>query len=83
MITIELSTIIPKTTIKAAKVTVFSSIPINLNIPIDMNTVIGIVDAATSATLIGSKSITTITTATIAIKSSPKKLVTDSFTNSL
>ena len=44
-----MSTIIPNVTIRAAKVTVFSSMPQMKNIPKDMKIVIGIVDAATEA----------------------------------
>ena len=61
----ELSTIIPNVTIRAARVTVFNSIPKVWNNPSDMNIVIGMVDAATRATFIGKSNITTITTATI------------------
>ena len=45
-----MSTIIPNVTIRAAKVTVFSSMPQAKNMPKDMKIVIGIVDAATEAT---------------------------------
>ena len=48
-----------------------------------MNMVIGIVEAATNATRIGSSNITTITTATMAISNSFKKLFTLSPTTSL
>ena len=58
MITIELSTIIQRVTINAASVTVFNSMLNAWNRPKEMKMVIGIVEAATSATLIGSRSIT-------------------------
>ena len=80
MITIELSTIIPRVTINAASVTVFNSMLNAWNRPKEMKMVIGIVEAATSATLIGSRSITTAITATIAMTSSRRKFFTLSST---
>ena len=49
MMTIELSTIIPNVTIKAASVTVLSSNPTTKKAPNDMKIVIGIELAATAA----------------------------------
>ena len=65
---------IPRVTIRAAKVTVLSSIPKAWNRPSDVNMVIGMVEAATRATFMGSRSITTITTAHTAMSSSFRKL---------
>ena len=79
----ELSTIIPSVTMSAAKVTVFSSNPKALYKPRDMKILIGMVEAATKATRIGSRSITTMTTATMAMTSSWRKLSTLSFTTLL
>ena len=80
MMTMELSTIIPSDMISTASVTVLSSIPKALNSPRDMNMVMGMVDAATRATLMGSRSMTTITTATMAMTSSSRKFATLSLT---
>ena len=79
----ELSTIIPSVTIRAARVTVFSSMPNVANMPIDMNMVTGMVDAAIRATRNGSRSITTMITAITAITNSCRKLVTLSSTTLL
>ena len=75
-----MSTIIPNVTIRAAKVTVFSSMPQMKNIPKDMKIVIGIVDAATEATRKGMRSMTIKMTANIAINNSFKNVVTESLT---
>ena len=73
-ITIELSTIIPRTTMRAANVTVLSSIPkANINAKV-INILIGIVEPATAATLIGINAKVTKTTAKIAIPSSFKNV---------
>ena len=83
MITIELSTIMPNVTIKAANVTVFSSIPNALKSPNEIKIVIGMVEAATKATRKGNSNITTMMTATMAITNSFKKLMTLSSTTLL
>ncbi len=66
----------PSVTMRAARVTVFSSMPKAWYRPSDVNMVMGMVDAATNATRIGSRSITTRTTATIAMTISCRKLMT-------
>ena len=73
--TIELSTIIPNTTIRAANVTVLSSIPKASINPKDIKIDIGMEDAATPATRKGNNIIVTSITATIAIINSFRKVV--------
>ena len=76
MTTIELSTIIPNTTINAANVTMLSSIPTMYMIDTDTNVLSGMVIAATMAERIGNNTIITRMMITIEIRRSRKKSLT-------
>ena len=76
----ELSTIIPSTTIRAASVTVFSGMPTVYMMAIDMNMLIGIEVAATTADLKGNRIIITAITIIMAMNRSRTNEVTDSST---
>ena len=76
----ELSTIIPNTTINAASVTVFSGMPVTYITPIEIKILIGMDVAATTAERKGNRIIITRITMMIETKRSRMKEVTDSFT---
>ena len=76
MTTIELSTIIPSTTISAARVTMFSSIPAIYITATETNVLSGMVMAATMAERRGKSTIITTMMIIMATKRSRRKLVT-------
>ncbi len=76
----ELSTIIPSTTIKAANVTVFNGMPTAYIIPIDIKILIGMEVAATIADLKGKSSIITRITTTMETNRSRTNELTESST---
>ncbi|MPL81209.1 hypothetical protein SDC9_27123 [bioreactor metagenome] len=76
----ELSTIIPNTTINPANVTVLSSIPEANRMPSEIKIVMGMVEDATKATRNGSKATTTRITVRMAISNSLRKVDTDNST---
>ncbi len=83
MITILLSTIIPRVTIRAASVTVLSSIPHAIKTPRAISIAIGMVAAATLATRIGNSSMITNITEQIDINNSCKNSTIEWITNVL
>src|SRR5574340_689686 len=82
IITIELSTVIPRTTTRAARVTVLRGIPNRYIMPAEMKVFNGMTIAATSAERNGKSIIITIMITTIAIIRSRRKETTDVFTTS-
>ena len=78
--TMQLSTTMPNERMSTQSVIQFNSSPQAMNRPKEMNMVIGMVSAETSATRIGSSSITTMMTATTAMASSLRNFITASST---
>ena len=76
MTTIELSTIIPSTTMRAARVTIFSSMPIIYMIDTETNVLRGMVTAATMAERMGKSTIMTRMMMIMAMIRSRRKEVT-------
>ena len=74
----ELSTIMPNTTIKAASVTVFSGMPQAYMTPIEIKTLIGMEVAATNAERNGNNTIITKITTTMDTNKSRTKELTES-----